>query len=201
MKRKRRLKTNEVYKRKARLNIHGGQQELGVNYWETYAPVLTWPAIRLLLALSIICGWKSKQIDFVLAYPQAPVECELYMKIPEGFTIEGVTNKTHALKILKNLYGQKQAGWVWNQHLHENILKLGWKQSTADDCVYYKKNVIFCVYVDDGILFLKFDEEIQECIAELQATFNISIEGDVSDYVGVNIERQKDGTIHMTQPQ
>jgi Reverse transcriptase (RNA-dependent DNA polymerase) len=136
-----------------------------------------------------------------LAYPQAPVECELYMKIPKGFTIEGVTSKTHALKILKNLYGQKQAGRVWNQHLHENILKLGWKQSTADDCVYYKKNVIFCVYVEDGILFSKFDEEIQECIAELQDTFNISIEGDVSDYVGVNIERQKDGTIHMTQPQ
>jgi Reverse transcriptase (RNA-dependent DNA polymerase) len=96
MKRKRRLRTNEIYKHKARLNIHGGQQELGVNYWETYAPVVTWAAIRLLLALSIICGWKSTQIDFVLANPQAPVECELYMKVPKGFEIEGVTGKlTH----------------------------------------------------------------------------------------------------------
>jgi Reverse transcriptase (RNA-dependent DNA polymerase) len=201
MKRKRRLKTNEVYKHKARLNIHGGQQELGVNYWETYAPVVTWAAIRLLLALSLVCGWKSKQIDFVLAYPQAPVECELYMKIPKGFNIEGVTSKTHALKILKNLYRQKQDGRVWNKHLHDNILQLGWTQSKADDCVYYKKDVIFCVYVDDGILFSPNENEIGECIKEFQAKFNISVEGDVSDYVGVNVESKDDGTIHMTQPQ
>jgi hypothetical protein len=45
MKRKRWLRTNKVYKHKARLNIHGGQQECGVNYWETYAPVVTWAAI------------------------------------------------------------------------------------------------------------------------------------------------------------
>jgi Reverse transcriptase (RNA-dependent DNA polymerase) len=77
MKQKQRLKTNKVYKHKARLNIHGGQQELGVNFWETYPPVVTWAAISLFLALAIICGWKSTQIDFVLAYPQAPGEYEL----------------------------------------------------------------------------------------------------------------------------
>ena len=201
MKRKRRLLTNEIYKHKARLNIHGGQQELGVNYWETYAPVVTWAAIRLLLVLLIICGWYSVQIDFVLAYPQAPVDCDLYMRIPKGFTIDGVTRETHALKLLKNLYGQKQAGRVWNQHLHQTLIDLGWVQSIADDCVYYKGNVIFCVYVDDGIFFSLSQESIDKCIEELQAKFNISIEGDVSDYVGVNIEKQEDGSIHMTQPQ
>ena len=201
MKRKRRLLTNEVYKHKARLNIHGGQQELGVNYWESYAPVVTWAAIRLLLVLSIICGWHSVQIDFVLAYPQAPVECDLYMRIPKGFTIDGVTRETHALKLLQNLYGQKQAGRVWNKHLHEILLELGWTQSTADDCVYYKGDVIFCVYVDDGIFFSINKESIDKCIQEIQAKFNISIEGDVCDYVGVNIERKEDGSIHMTQPQ
>ena len=201
MKRKRRLKTNLVYKHKARLNIHGGQQEHGVNYWETYAPVVTWAAIRLLLVLSIICGWESVQIDFVLAYPQAPVECDLYMRIPKGFTIQGVTRETHALKLLQNLYGQKQAGRVWNQHLHQILLELGWTQSKADDCVYYKDGVLFCVYVDDGIFFSPSRDKVDQCIKEIQTRFNISVEGDVSDYVGVNIEKQEDGTIHMTQPQ
>lgn len=56
-------------------------------------------------------------------------------------------------------------------------------------------------YVDDGIFFLPSQENVNQCIAELQSRFNISIEGDVSDYVGVNIEKQEDGTIHMTQPQ
>jgi hypothetical protein len=85
MKRKRRLMTGEIYKWKARLNIHGGQQEYGVNYWETYAPVVTWAAIRLVLVLSMMYEWETVQIDFVLAYPQADVECDLYMKIPKGF--------------------------------------------------------------------------------------------------------------------
>ena len=122
--------------------------------------------MRLLLVLSIICGWHSVQIDFVLAYPQAPVECDLYMRIPKGFTIDGVTRETHALKLLQNLYGQKQAGRVWNKHLHEILLELGWIQSTADDCVYYKGDVIFCVYVDDGIFFSINKESIDKCIQE-----------------------------------
>jgi hypothetical protein len=62
-------------------------------------------------------NWHTLQIDFVLAYPQADVECKMYMKIPRGFEIDGKPNKTHVLKLLKNLYGQKQAGRVWNQHL------------------------------------------------------------------------------------
>ena len=42
MRRKRKIKTQEVYKWKARLNVHGGQQVYGVHYWDTYAPVVTW---------------------------------------------------------------------------------------------------------------------------------------------------------------
>ena len=152
MKRKRRVKTNKVYKHKARLNIHGGQQELGVNYWETYAPVVTWGAIRMVLILVILYGWYTTQIDFVLAYPQAEVECDLFMQIPKGFEIEGKSRLTHVLQLIKNLYGQKQAGRVWNQHLHERLIKMGWEQSKADECLYYNGDVLFIVYVDDGIL-------------------------------------------------
>jgi uncharacterized protein (DUF486 family) len=73
MRRKRRIETKEIYKWKARLNIHGGQQEYGINYWETFAPVVTWISIRLVLILSIVLSWHTSQIDFILAYPQAPI--------------------------------------------------------------------------------------------------------------------------------
>ena len=71
---KRRIKTQEVYKWKAHLNVQGGQQVHGVHYWDTYAPVVTWQTVRLFLILSLILGWQSCQLDFVMAYPQAPVE-------------------------------------------------------------------------------------------------------------------------------
>ncbi|MFM8435194.1 MAG: reverse transcriptase domain-containing protein [Planctomycetia bacterium] len=57
MKRKRDIKTRKVYKCKARLNVHGGKQKFGVNYFETYAPVVTWTSIRIVLILSIINNW------------------------------------------------------------------------------------------------------------------------------------------------
>jgi hypothetical protein len=84
MKRKRDIKTRKVYKWKARLNVHGGKQEYAVNYFETYAPVVTWYTVRLLLILSILLGWHTRQIDFVLAYPQADIEYDMYMELPKG---------------------------------------------------------------------------------------------------------------------
>ena len=94
--RKRRIATQEVYKRKARLNLHGGKQEHGVNYWETYAPVVGWSTIRLFLISMILNKWTSKQVDFVLAFPQADIECDMYMDIPQRYKFKGL-NRTHCL--------------------------------------------------------------------------------------------------------
>ena len=67
--RKRNILTNEVYKHKARLNIHGGQQELAINFFDTYSLVANWFAIRILLIHAVVFKWYTRQIDFVLAYP------------------------------------------------------------------------------------------------------------------------------------
>ena len=89
MKRKRHIATQEVYKWKARLTIHGGWQEFGVNCGETYLPVVNWYSIRLYLILSILAGMYTQQNDFVLAFPQAPLEMPLYMEIPQCFEFAG----------------------------------------------------------------------------------------------------------------
>ena len=83
MKRKRKIATREIYKWKARLNIDGSNQEEGVNFWETFAPVASWSTIRLVLILALIHGWDTRPINFKLAYTQAAVECNLYMPIPK----------------------------------------------------------------------------------------------------------------------
>jgi hypothetical protein len=56
-----------------------------VDYWETYAPVVNWASVRILLAVAKIHGLSSKSIDFVLAFPQADLEVPVYMELPMGF--------------------------------------------------------------------------------------------------------------------
>ena len=85
MKRKRDIRTREVKKWKARLNIDGSRMKEGEHYDQTYAPVASWNSIRQLLILSIINKWHTTQLDYVQTFPQAPVERELYMQIPKGY--------------------------------------------------------------------------------------------------------------------
>ena len=92
MKCKGQIATREAYKWKARLNLHGGKHEYGVNYWEKYAATLAWPPIHFLMTLSIIKSWHTWQIDFTLAYPQADVECDMHMDIPRGFQVGNGNN-------------------------------------------------------------------------------------------------------------
>ena len=170
MRHKRRIKTQEVYKWKARLNVHGGQQEHGVHYWDTYAPVVTWQAVRLFLILLILLGWQSRQLDFVMAYPQAPAEIPLYMRLPQGYRCNRITRKTHALKLLCNIYGQKQAGRVWNKYMDLSMREIGFKPSKFDPCLYYRGSVIFLVYIDDCIVFGPTNDSIEQVVADLRAS-------------------------------
>jgi len=78
VRRKRNLTTGEITKHKARLNLHGGKQEFGMTYCDTYAPVVTWFAIRLLIVFGILFSWSLRQVNFVMAYPQAPIEMDMY---------------------------------------------------------------------------------------------------------------------------
>jgi Reverse transcriptase (RNA-dependent DNA polymerase)/GAG-pre-integrase domain len=211
MRRKRRLATGEPYKWKARLNVHGGKQEYGVNYWETYAPVIAWDTIRLFLVLALLNKWATWQIDFVLAYPQADIECPIYMYIPSQFKYEG-SRKDHCLLLKKNLYGQKQAGRVWNQYLHDGLMARGFRQSAVDMCLYYRKDVALLIYTDDGILIGPKPSDLDAIIDLLKApvlagnkqthrAFKITDEGTLDEYLGVKVEHLPNGTIKLSQLQ
>ena len=73
----------------------------GTHYDQTYSPVASWNSVRTLLILSAVNDWHTKQLDFVLAFTQAPVERDIYMKIPKGFEIEDGNNNDCALQHLR----------------------------------------------------------------------------------------------------
>jgi hypothetical protein len=88
-----------ITKYKARLCAHGGQTVQGIHYDSSYSPVVSWTTIRLLLTLTLVLGWFTRQIDSVLAFPQADTKTDLFMEVPSHFeVIKGeLTRNTRAL--------------------------------------------------------------------------------------------------------
>jgi hypothetical protein len=171
-----------------------------MNYFETYAPVVTWFAVRLMIIFGIIFSWSLCQVDFVMAYPQAPVESDIYMELPQGIFTATVNSKDHVLKLLKNIYGQKQAGQVWNSYLVDKLTSLGFTASLIDDCVFFCGDIIFMVYVDDSIFLGNNDDQLTEAIQEIQSLgLNIEDQGHPANYVGINICMLKDSSYKFTQ--
>eukprot|EP00980_Cylindrotheca_fusiformis_P024847 scaffold12595_cov147-Cylindrotheca_fusiformis.AAC.1 len=124
------------------------------------------------------------------------------MHIPKGFKIDQGNTQDYVLKLHKNVYGQKQAGRVWNKYLTEKLInKVGFTQSKVDECVFYRGSVMYVLYTDDSILAGPNQDDIDRAIADIQAAgLEITIEGDIQDFLGVNIDRKEDGSIHLTQP-
>ena len=75
------------------------------------------------------------QVDYVQTFTQAPIEKDLYLKVPVRFQVEYGDNNDYVLKIDRNIYGQKQAGRVWYMYLTKKLLKeIGFTKSDTDEC-------------------------------------------------------------------
>jgi hypothetical protein len=81
-----------------------------------------------------------------MAYPQVLIETDIYMELPQGVKTSTGNSKDHVLKLLKNIYGQKQAGRVWNSFLVDKLTSLGYTSSLINDCVFFCDDIIFMVY-------------------------------------------------------
>ena len=123
MKRKRDIMTRQIKKYKARLNLDGSKMKQGQHYDQTYAPVATQNSIRTMLILAAYDGWYTRQIDYVLAFPQAPIDREIYMKVPAGFTVVDGNNKDYVLKLHRNVYGGKAASRTFYQYLSQKLIE------------------------------------------------------------------------------
>ena len=90
------------------------------------------------------------------------MEFDLYMKLPPVTVLAEGNTETHVLFLHKNL--QKQAGRIWNTRLHKGLIYIGFTQSKVDECVYTKEDIIFIVYVDDGIIIAEKNSSIDDHI-------------------------------------
>jgi Reverse transcriptase (RNA-dependent DNA polymerase) len=101
----------------------------------------------------LILLWHTTQIDFIMAYTQAPINKPVYMHLPPGIDLPNMSKDTHCLQILNNIYGGKDSGCIWFQHLQSKLIDvLHFQQSAFDEYIFYHGHTIFIIYTDDGIL-------------------------------------------------
>jgi hypothetical protein len=120
-----------------------------------------------------------------MAYPQAPIEMDMYMELPTSIHTKHGNSKDHVLKLLANIYGQKQAGQVWKNYFVTKLWEITFNQFCVDNCTFYPDDVIFFVYVDDGIFLGSSDKQLCGITNKLQNLKLLSIEdqGHPADYV------------------
>lgn len=163
---RRRHPDGRLDKYKACLCCHGGQQQWGVQYWETYSPVISWMAVRTLLVLSKLHNLHTRAIDFTLVFPQADVKVPIFLHTPQGIVFED--NQDIVLGLKKNLYGLKDAGHTWWEYLSDGLIEMGFTPSQTDQCVFMKGDAIILIYVDDFVILSKSDRGIVDVMNMLR---------------------------------
>ena len=179
------------YLSKRLITFDGSRMREGEDYDKTYAPVVSWMSIRLLLTFVVAFGWHTQQVDYVAAYTQVPIDRDMYMEFPRGFQVPGgVDRKAFVLKLHRNLYGQKQARRVWYKYLCKRLItKAGYVQSKHDESLFFRGKVRYALYIDDSILGAPTRHELDKAIKAIKdAKLQITLEGDLADFLGVKIE-------------
>jgi len=121
------------------------------------------------------------------------------MEVPKGFEVEG--DGDYVLQIHKNIYGQKQAGRIWNKHLVGKLKSIGFRQCQSEECVFTRGKAIYILYMDNSILTGPDLKELDKIIEDMKKVgLELTVEGDISDFLGINIQHHSDGTVHLTQP-
>lgn len=189
------FKVKQDGKYKARLVIRGCEQRYGVDFEETYSPVVSTTALRILFALTTIRNYKMVTFDIKTAFLYGNLNENIYMYLPEGYN-----HSNKICRLNKALYGLKQASFSWNQRFSNFLKKKGFKQLKTEPCLFIgnNRNLILGIYVDDGILVGESIQEINNLLEELKGEFQVTIEKDPKSFVGMEIEWEEDG-LKLTQ--
>jgi hypothetical protein len=184
-----RLPNGQIDKFKARLVARGFTQQYGVDYEETFAPVVRMESLRILLAIATQEDLEVHQMDVVTAYLAGELEEEIYMTAPQG--IPEANGKVCQLR--KGLYGLKQSARVWNRRISTELGQAGLEAITADQSIWINKDasLILALYVDDLVLLAREMQELRWIKGFLAQQFKMKDLGPISTMLGMRVRRDR----------
>jgi hypothetical protein len=193
----------EIDKYKARLVARGFTQVLGVDYYETYAPVARLASLRLILTIAARQNWDVDVFDFHSAFLNGKLDAdeEIFMELPPGADLGG---KGEVAKLRVALYGSKQGALKWYQRLCKELTVLGFTRTESDWGVFTahigQDLLILASHVDDCTLTGTSSVLAHAFKEEIGSRFKITDLGPISWLLGMKVIRDRDArTITLSQ--
>lgn len=182
-----------IWKFKARLVAQGFTQQEGIDYDETFAPVMSRNALMILLTLGAHYDYEIANVDVCTAYLNAPIDKEIHMRIPEG---SGLGNSdTHCIRLKRALYGLKQSGHLWHKELSKALTQLEWKPTVAEPCLFYRtvngEQQFLSCYVDDILIATQTPKSMNIVKKEIAGKFKIDDPNDLTEILGIRVTRDR----------
>lgn len=193
-------KNGKIVKYKARIVAKEYVQKWGVDFEEIFAPVTRLETVRLLLALAAKHGWEVHHLDVKTAFLNGDIQEEVYVCQPDGFVIK---DKEHLVyRLIKALYGLRQAPRAWYAKLSKNLESLGFNRCPYEHAVYTKgigdERLIIGVYVDDLLVTGTSVSVIEDFKKKMGERFEMSDMGRLSYYLGIEVA-QGSGFVELKQ--
>lgn len=180
---------------KARLVARGFSQKYGVDYTETFAPTVRMATLRTFFAITAVEDRECRHYDIGNAFTESECKEDLFLSKPKGVNV----TEGYVLKVLRSIYGLKQAARDWNKLLKSHLIDMGFEQSLGDPCLFThaERGIVILVYVDDILASAKKGERHQldwfyrNLHVGLDGRFNTKDLGEVKKILGIRVTRNR----------
>ncbi|KAJ1530171.1 hypothetical protein ONE63_005102 [Megalurothrips usitatus] len=186
---------------RARLVTKGYTQTYGVDYFETFAPVVRRETLRILFSVAVNFNLKIAHLDVKTAFLHGDLKENVFLSQPDGFMIPG--SEHLVCRLHKAVYGLKQAARSWNLKADQILKGEGFRNLPDEPCIYLKNPVnsviIVALYVDDFYIFYRQESDKSKLLKALQTCVTIKDLGEARSCLGMEIVRNSDGSILLKQ--
>jgi hypothetical protein len=180
---------------KARWVVRGFHQRPGVDFGETFSPVVKPATIRTVLTLVASKNWPAHQLDVSNAFLHGNITERVLCQQPAGF--EDLHQPSAVCLLSRSLYGLRQASRAWFTRFADFAISIGFKQSRSDSSLFvygHGENMAYLLlYVDDIILSASSTTLLRQLITSLQSEFKLKDMGPVHYFLGIDVRRTAAG--------
>lgn len=185
---------------KARLVVCGNIQRPGLDFADTFAPVVRLDTVRFILAIAVKRDLLCRHVDFVTAFLNTDMsDYKIVMRQPKCFD----DGSGRVCELRKSLYGLRQASREWYQALHEHMVAIGFVRLQMDTGLYHRKvgddDLFVTIYVDDLLIAAARDAVIDDVVSQLRAKFKLKDLGPVRHLLAMEVHREPSLFIALTQ--